>query len=120
MRRAVSSTPLSGFKGPQPLVAANFSPSSLRGSVKRVFDFNSANRCCISEAIFLHYATDESISTVAKTLHSELRAGRLPRRLFPANEANYFVSIELNLGTLLAMTKGSGFGVQGSESKSLG
>jgi hypothetical protein len=120
MRKRTLTTPSSGFKGLQPLVAANFSHSSLQGSVKSVTNINSAKRCRIPEAISLHHATDESISTVAKTLHYKLRAERLPRRLSSANKTNYFVSIELNSETLLAMTKGSDFGVQGSESKSLG
>jgi hypothetical protein len=122
MRKGFSSTPSSGFKGlpiwqaqgKQPLVAANFSshfPSSLRGSVKGEIRIDSAKHCCIPEAISLHHSSDESSSTVMKTLHSEVKAGRLPRRLFPANDTGSFISQEFNTKTLLAMTKGNANGV---------
>jgi hypothetical protein len=113
MRKSTLTTPPSGIKGLQPLVAANFSfhfPSSLQGSVQNVFNNNSVHLYHIPEAISLHRLTHKSfLETFIKITPLEVRAGRLLRRWLPATDTITFISEHFTSKTLLAMTnKGNG------------
>jgi hypothetical protein len=123
MCKAISSTPSSGFKGLQPLVATNlyqYPYPSLRGSVRNVLSVHQVHRCCIPEAISVHQTTDENLSQLSLTpLHRKLRAGRLPRRSFPAKDTIGFISKQCNAKTLLAMTNKNGFRVQDNKNSKI-
>jgi hypothetical protein len=78
--------------------------SSLRGSVESVLTIDSANHCCIPEAISLHQVTDENFSTFIKPRHRKVRARRLLRHSSTSKEAVSFVWWYFISTTLLAMT----------------